>query len=143
MCFVKDSVRRKKRVHRVSDKDITCYKLVYGASDGQNFTSPVMGFVYTIGETYTNTGIPLYELDEMPNLLGGVFHSYSKVDTADIFYLTLKGDAMCGLGCSILECVIPAGTPYWYSAKYNEYASTAIKIVKAQHPVQIICQHKK
>lgn len=141
MCFYK-TVKQNgdiDLIHKVSDKDIVCYKTVYERSPG-NVYSDIRAFHYVIGETYTENSIPLSELDERFGLEGGVFHSY-----IDFGIINLQGMMRNNLSyhskCYVMKCIIPAGTPYWESKTYTEYASTSIKAVELLDPSDLLKHH--
>lgn len=141
MCFYK-TVKRNGDVdliHKVSDKDIVCYKTVYERSPG-NVYSNIQAFHYEIGETYTENSIPLSELDNNLVLEGGVFHSYIDFGT-----INLQGMMLHNLSCHsksyVMKCIIPAGTPYWVNKNFNEYASTSIKVVELLNPSDLLKRH--
>lgn len=129
MCFVKKHIK-----HLVLDSDIICYKIAWETSTPDIVNSRFFEFEYQIGNPYSETNVSLEHLDERVTLDGGVFHSYwALTDNIKNRVKTYnhKGkeygwsDRLC-----IIECCIPAGTPYWTNDVVCEYASTAIKILR-------------
>lgn len=144
MCFIKDNPE-----HKIADKDIVCYKVVHAdpTSTDSVFTeccSRVMKFPYKVGETYISDGFTLYELDMKWQLHGGVFHSYTRISNEHLkelvnhneycwYQRSIRNEFLC-----IMECVIPAGTPYWENLNCLEYASTSIKVLKIMAPIEAL-----
>ena len=133
MCFYKfyklgithEFVGRRERKlgrHKIAEEDLVCYKVVYRRDDN-SWWSLYQDFVYENGKTYTEDCYSLESLDKFNCLEEGVFHSYCSLATA------AKASFSSGHKTSIIECIIPKGTPYWESDRGCEYASTSIKIV--------------
>jgi hypothetical protein len=103
-----------------------------------------MKFPYKAGETYIEDRFTLYGLDVKWQLHGGVFHSYTRITNEYLkelvahneywwYQRSVRTEFLC-----IMECVIPAGTPYWENLGYTEYASTSIKVLKIITPVEAL-----
>ncbi|MBQ3944914.1 MAG: hypothetical protein II670_04805 [Alphaproteobacteria bacterium] len=144
MCFYKDHSE-----HKISDKDIVCYKVVHAdpTSTDSVFTeccSRVMKFPYKVGETYISDGFTLSELDVKGQLHGGVFHSYTRISNEHLEGLAARNEfwwyqrSVINEFLCIMECVIPAGTPYWENLNCLEYASMSIKVLRIMNPIEVL-----
>ena len=130
MCFYKSDLESDRR-YKVSDKDIPCYKMVMLGSGSDIGISEVVGFQYQVGCTYVENSVPLGELDDpgLEILTGGVFHSYIRLSLGVLLpYHSFNRTKGCNI-YYIMDCVIPAGTPYWENSEMNEFASTSIRIL--------------
>lgn len=130
MCFFKSDFECERR-YKVSDKDIPCYKIVMSESSSDIGISEIVGFRYQVGCTYVEDSVPLDELDDplCGILANGVFHSYTCLTLGVVYPFHVYNESN---GCSvfyIMDCVIPAGTPYWENSETNEFASTSIRIL--------------
>lgn len=120
MCFYK-----KHHLYRVSEEDITCYKIMISKGNG-HYRSLYKNYPYSIGETYHSKRFSLGQLNGENMLFGGVFHSYSTIQSLRASLVFVRPVP----NTCVVECVIPAGTKYWENDDYEEYASRSIKIIK-------------
>lgn len=132
MCFYKSDLECERR-YKVSDKDIPCYKIVMSESGSDIGISEIVGFRYQVGCTYVGVKDPV-SLDKLDDpgckiLSGGVFHSYICITLAVVLLYSAINKANGNNFFRIMDCVIPAGTPYWENSKMNEFASTSIRIL--------------
>jgi hypothetical protein len=122
MCFLKGRQNK----HKVSDKDITCYKVMTLLGDDivSSYYFP-RNNSYRIGDTIEpSENVKDTVIDKSDFVNGGVIHSYA--DYAEAFLESIplgKVDE----DIVIVECVIPAGTSYWKN-KYGEYISKKVII---------------
>ena len=142
MCFYKDHSE-----HKIANKDIVCYKVGYVNPTSTEFTecfSRVMKFPYKVGETYIAERFTLYELDAKWMFHGGVFHSYTRISNEYLKELVARNEywwyrrSVMNEFLCIMECVIPAGTPYWENLDCQEYASTSIKVLRIMSPIKVL-----
>lgn len=139
MCFLKYYNSDK---HKIADKDIVCYKSVYVNTEDDNPKdgwSICAGFHYKVGETYNEKTVLLDELDRYQTLSDGVFHSYTRLDLRYLRGMVLYNEyySIKHPKC-VMECVIPAGTPYWENLECQEYASTSIKVLRIMNPIKVL-----
>lgn len=122
MCFLKSN----KNKHKVSDKDITCYKVM--TLLGDDIVSPYYyprNNSYRIGDTIEpSENVKDTVIDKSDFVNGGVIHSYADHTEALVESIPL---GKVGEDIVIVECVIPAGTSYWKN-KYREYISKKVII---------------
>lgn len=82
---------------------------------------------YSIGSTLrASEDVPVDEMDKLYNFEGEVVHAYTdrfKATSAAIF---LK--AFCSTPTVVVECVIPAGAPYWVNELNHEIVAKEMKI---------------
>lgn len=137
MCLTKKKGNKK---HLKSATDIICYKIVLNDGASDVYISPIRKFEYKVGKKYTENCVHLRYLDEYGELNNGVFHSYSLIDSWNLGYIIRHNNYMDNYMVRenppkffILECIIPAGTPYWVG-ECHEYASMSIKVVRAIDP---------
>jgi len=133
MCFYKSDLESERR-YKVSDKDIPCYKIVMSESGSDIGISEIVGFRYQVGRTYVENSVPLGELDDpgFEILTDGVFHSYTRLSLGFVllYYSYNSYNRVKGYNFYyIMDCVIPAGTPYWENSNMDEFASTSIRIL--------------
>ena len=130
MCFLKSDSKCERR-YKVSDKDIPCYKFVMSESGSDIGISEVVGFRYQVGCTYVENSVPLGVLDDpgLEILTDGVFHSYTRLSLGVVLPYHASNDARRYNFYYIMDCVIPAGTPYWENSGTNEFASTSIRVL--------------
>ena len=84
----------------ISDKDITCYKVVYDTANIFKMKSLYSDFFYELGKVYnTEIGFKNYSIFEG-------FHSFKNYDDAVDFYYNHDGSM-------IVECTIPKGSKYY------------------------------
>lgn len=128
-------------VNAVDSDDRRCFKLVKDVIISDDiepvYESPLMYFSYRVGKTYTENSVPLYELNKALELRKGVFHSYSMLSNELIRRLVKynkRGDIIRKY--KILECVIPAGTPFWFNPETHQYASTSIRVERVIDPIE-------
>lgn len=136
MCFVKDFLP-----HKIANEDIRCYKVVRKYDNENYFRSSVFHYPYELGCTYfakppyyfrERCVDVLHFLDNLNVLSFSVFHSFIEIDELELAEIDIQnGSDGYRAKCVILECVIPAGTPYWVNAKSKQYASTSIKVVRS------------
>lgn len=122
MCFLKGRQNK----HKVSDKDITCYKVMtlLGTDTVSSYYFP-LGGVYTPGDTIVpSKDISEEKIDKTDFVNDGVIHSYTCYTEAFLESIPL---GKLGEDIVIVECVIPAGTSYWKN-KYREYISKKVII---------------
>ncbi len=122
MCFNNNSSIR----IQTATNDIRCYKVVFSRADNGLYTSLIAGFRYKVGKTYTKnwlkTGVfNLYAIIHW-DIRGSAFHAF----TNNHNWLMTKQQP----GTALLECVIPAGTPFLENEFDSEYVSTTIRIVR-------------
>ena len=133
MCLTKKKGNKK---HLKSATDTICYKIVLNDGASDVYISSIRKFEYKVGKKYTENCVHLRCLDEYDELNNGVFHSYSLIDRWDLDYIIRFNKDMFPVYSNkffILECIIPAGTPYWAGECY-QYASRVIKVVRAIDP---------
>ena len=130
MCFYKSDLESERR-YKVSDKDIPCYKIVMSESGSDIGISEVVGFRYQVGRTYVENSVPLGELDDpgFEILTGGVFHSYTCLSLGLVLPYHSSNRVKGYNFYYIMDCVIPAGNPYWENSNRDEFASTSIRIL--------------
>lgn len=144
MCFFKDYNCDK---HKIADKDIVCYKSVYVKNpeddNPKEGWSICAGFPYSVGATYNEKTVLLDELDKYQTLSDGVFHSYTRLDLRYLHGMVSHNEyywfrrSIKRFKC-VMECVIPAGTPYWENLECQEYASTSIKVLRIMNPIKVL-----
>lgn len=82
---------------------------------------------HSIGSTLrASKDIPVDEIDKLYILEGEVVHAYTNKFKATSIALFLK--AFCSMPVAVVECVIPAGVPYWVSEYHHEIAAKEMKI---------------
>jgi hypothetical protein len=130
MCFYKSDLESERR-YKVSDKDIPCYKIVMSESGSDIGISEVVEFRYQVGRTYVENSVPLGKLDDpgFEILTGGVFHSYTRLSLGLVLPYHSSNRVKGYNFYYIMDCVIPAGTPYWENSNRGEFASTSIRIL--------------
>jgi len=140
MCFFKDHSE-----HKITDRNIVCYKTVLVNTEDDNpkeGLSIYAGFRYKVGETYIENSLTLDELNEKQRLYHGVFHSFTRISNEYLKELAVDNEYWFRRGIKrticIMECVIPAGTPYWENLGYQEYASTSIKVLRIVNPIKVL-----
>lgn len=110
--------------HEIAEKDIITYKAVEKINSN-NFKSMHYGFRYALTIGYGKV-VDLDQLDKKRFLTKEVFHSYANADLAGnepVIWL-------CPYFYSIVKCVIPKGSAFWYNSENGEYASECIKIIE-------------
>lgn len=133
----------------VSDKPVTCYKLMYlinhdGATDASafKFRSEYMGWIYTLGKEYhirEGENFPEANPDGERMIVERGFHSY--VNKEDTYYYSAHENSfnsgnpfsprLAANPLVIVMCEIPAGARYWVGDEGGilGYCSERIKVV--------------
>lgn len=115
-------------LHRTSRYPLKCYKVMIEERGNKNRVCPYYfkdyGYIDVGSEMKPKQKETIEYLDEQDTLDCGIIHSYGNYKEAkDMFKL------FCSLTLSkkivIVECEIPAFTPYWKGA-CQEYASTRL-----------------
>ena len=122
MCF---KIYKNHPLPKYADKDIICYKVTDNNKIKENnFISIVKEFKYKYDTLYildTPLEIELIKHSEKKteyNIEKG-FHSYSNYNNASGW-----------IECSIIKCIIPKGSTYYFNPVRQEYVSDKIKIGK-------------
>lgn len=100
-----------------TDRDITCYKLVYPANMDDKFRSQFQEFPYELGRAYQEEYFR--EVNATRHVYEG-FHSYRTVKEATMHSCP---------GMVLIKCVIPKGSRYFVSEENDQYCSNKIRVV--------------
>lgn len=82
---------------------------------------------YSIGSVLrASEDVPVSEMDKLYAFEGEVVHAYTSKAKATNVAIFLK--EFCSMPVAVVECVIPAGAPYWVSEYHHEIAAKEMKI---------------
>lgn len=82
---------------------------------------------YPIGSTIrASEDVPVDEMDKLYTFEGEVVHAYTNRFKATSTAIFLK--EFCALPTVVVECVIPAGVPYWVNEHDREIVAKEMKI---------------
>lgn len=82
---------------------------------------------YSIGSVLrASEDVPVNEMDKLYTFEGEVVHAYTSKAKATTVAIFLK--EFCSMSVAVVECVIPAGVPYWVSEYHHEIAAKEMKI---------------
>ena len=119
----------------IATKDIICYKIVRKLNDKLNdykgaFMSEYQYFVYEPKVIYKLGGmLKVHSASPTLSLITKGFHSYSRLSSVNNS-INLK-EEWGKYDLSIVECIIPKGSTYYYNNSEHEYVSDSIKIIKS------------
>jgi len=129
MCFDKEVSNY---THKVAKEDIVCYKVVlrYESEGKPRWVSLYQNFIYEQGELYEEkfSDSLLRTFDGQPWLKGYVYHSYGDLCRLDINEISW----LFAHQAVLVKCIIPKGAIYWVNEQWQQYASSAIKIVSEE-----------
>jgi hypothetical protein len=121
MCFY---VTEENPNERTANRDITCYKAVNKIRRYRvkRFVAEFMYFIYHAGRTY-KLSKPLRVTRGWGGLrkIAKGFHSYTSIEEIK--------SLVAGADISIVKCIIPKGSKYYWSRSEKEYVSDTIKII--------------
>ena len=82
---------------------------------------------YSIGSTLrASEDVPVDEMDKLYTFEGEVVHAYANRFKATGAAIFLK--EFCSIPTVVVECVIPAGVPYWVNELHHEIVAKEMKI---------------
>jgi hypothetical protein len=118
---------------KIAEKDIPCYKIVctYGGEELEDYpegeySSEWENFEYKDGITYTDPEALKIRTVYFPAgdfnmaVIDRGFHSFSNIDEAGSRNILLH---------TIIRCIIPQGSEYYFNPDDGEYVSNSIKII--------------